>query len=256
MNVYDSERMVAALEAQGYARSMRRTTRIWWCSTPAIFARRPPRRSILSWAGCGGSSRAGPGCASVSRAASRRPKGPRCSCGAPTVDIVVGPQAYHRLPRSWTGRGGRSARSRRSSRPRTSSTTFRGPQRKAESVGFPDRAGRLRQVLHLLRGPLHPRRRVSRPASRIVAEARSLVARGAVEITLLGQNVNAWRRRRGDRARRADRAARRDRGVGAPPLHHLPSARHGDGSDRGARRGAKADAVPALASASRASTGC
>ena len=34
---------------------------------------------------------------------------------------------------------------------------------------------------------------VSRPAARVLDEARALVARGAVEITLLGQNVNAWR---------------------------------------------------------------
>ena len=33
---------------------------------------------------------------------------------------------------------------------------------------------------------------VSRPAGRILAEARALVDRGAREITLLGQNVNAW----------------------------------------------------------------
>ncbi len=32
----------------------------------------------------------------------------------------------------------------------------------------------------------------SRPASRIIAEARQLVASGVREITLLGQNVNAW----------------------------------------------------------------
>ncbi len=34
---------------------------------------------------------------------------------------------------------------------------------------------------------------VSRPAARVEAEARDLVARGVVEITLLGQNVNAYR---------------------------------------------------------------
>ena len=33
---------------------------------------------------------------------------------------------------------------------------------------------------------------VSRPVSRIMAEARDLVARGVREITLLGQNVNGW----------------------------------------------------------------
>jgi tRNA-2-methylthio-N6-dimethylallyladenosine synthase len=34
---------------------------------------------------------------------------------------------------------------------------------------------------------------VSRSAARVEAEARELVARGVVEITLLGQNVNAYR---------------------------------------------------------------
>ncbi|MCO4860006.1 radical SAM protein, partial [Herbaspirillum sp. WGmk3] len=33
---------------------------------------------------------------------------------------------------------------------------------------------------------------VSRPAERILKEARALVAQGVREITLLGQNVNAW----------------------------------------------------------------
>src|SRR6185437_16865602 len=32
----------------------------------------------------------------------------------------------------------------------------------------------------------------SRPAAAVLAEARRLVAQGAREITLLGQNVNAW----------------------------------------------------------------
>ena len=39
---------------------------------------------------------------------------------------------------------------------------------------------------------------VSRPAASVLAEARRLVAAGAREITLLGQNVNAWH---GDGAR-------------------------------------------------------
>src|SRR5690606_31927803 len=34
---------------------------------------------------------------------------------------------------------------------------------------------------------------VSRPAARVEAEARALVARGVAEITLLGQSVNAYR---------------------------------------------------------------
>ena len=36
---------------------------------------------------------------------------------------------------------------------------------------------------------------ISRPFDDIVAEAQALVDGGAREITLLGQNVNAWKRR-------------------------------------------------------------
>ena len=48
---------------------------------------------------------------------------------------------------------------------------------------------------------------VSRPAARIEAEARELVERGVVEITLLGQNVNAYRDAR--RRRRSPRSSAR-----------------------------------------------
>jgi tRNA-2-methylthio-N6-dimethylallyladenosine synthase len=43
-------------------------------------------------------------------------------------------------------------------------------------------------VVPLVRG-----REVSRPAAAVLAEARALVERGAMEIVLLGQNVNSWR---------------------------------------------------------------
>ena len=119
----------------------------------------------------------------------------------------------------------------------------------------PHGAGRLRQVLHLLRRALYARRRIlaaGRPTS--IAEARRLVARGAREITLLGQNVNAYH---GAGARTAatwglgaaDPRAGRDRRARAPPLHDLASARHGRRPDRRASRRAAADAVPASAGA-------
>ena len=57
----------------------------------------------------------------------------------------------------------------------------------------PDHPGRLRQILQLLRRALHPRRRAKPARPRpSCAEARRLVPQGAREITLLGQNVNAW----------------------------------------------------------------
>jgi tRNA-2-methylthio-N6-dimethylallyladenosine synthase len=108
---------------------------------------------------------------------------------APIVDLVVGPQAYHRLPDLLKARG------------RAIDTEFP-PEDKFDHL--PDR--RLRAgptaFLTVQEGcdkfcafcvvPYTRGAEVSRPAARILAEARDLVARGAREITLLGQNVNAW----------------------------------------------------------------
>ena len=54
------------------------------------------------------------------------------------------------------------------------------------------RAGRLRQILHLLRGALHARRGGFAPAEKIVGEVARLADAGVREITLIGQNVNAY----------------------------------------------------------------
>ena len=66
-------------------------------------------------------------------------------------------------------------------------------RRKVGPSRLPHRAGRVRQILHLLRRALHARRRgQSRPWAAMIDEAKALVDAGAREITLLGQNVNAW----------------------------------------------------------------
>jgi len=109
------------------------------------------------------------------------------------VDLVVGPQSYHRLPDM-------EARARSGS--------------KVLDTDFPadDKFDALRQRPRAQRGPtafltvqegcdkfcafcVVPYTRgaeVSRPAGRILEEARDLVSRGVREITLLGQNVNAY----------------------------------------------------------------
>jgi tRNA-2-methylthio-N6-dimethylallyladenosine synthase len=93
----------------------------------------------------------------------------------------------------------------------------------------------------------------SRPAASVLAEARRMVAAGAREITLLGQNVNAYHGEGPDGG--AWSLARLLRELadipGVAALHHQPSARHGRRPDRGAWRIAGADAVPAFAGAER-----
>ena len=82
---------------------------------------------------------------------------------APVVDLVVGPQAYHRLPallaRVAAGaKGGRYRfRGRGQIRPAAVRNGRRDPRPRGDGVCH--RSGRLRQVLHFLRRALYPRRR-------------------------------------------------------------------------------------------------
>ena len=107
----------------------------------------------------------------------------------PLVDLVVGPQSYHRLPAMLRAGG------------RTIDTDFP-PEDKFDHL--PERIASRGPTAFLTvqEGcdkfcafcvvPYTRGSEVSRPADRILAEARDLVAKGAREITLLGQNVNAW----------------------------------------------------------------
>ncbi len=82
----------------------------------------------------------------------------------PAVDVVVGPQSYHRLPEmiaQGRARGERRARNRFSRRGQVRSSARRTGG--ARPGGVPHRAGRLRQVLHVLRRALYARRGVLAP---------------------------------------------------------------------------------------------
>jgi tRNA A37 methylthiotransferase MiaB len=66
---------------------------------------------------------------------------------------------------------------------------------------------------------------VSRPFDDVLTEMAGLADQGVKEVTLLGQNVNAYRgamgdRRRNRRLRAADRVRGRDPRHRAHPLHH------------------------------------
>ena len=207
MNVYDSERMTDALATAGYApvRSaddadlvLLNTCHIREKAAEKVYselgrlrelkdsAAAAGRRMVIAVAGC------------VAQA-----EGAEIVRRAPLVDIVVGPQAYHRLPELIAAaRPGRPA----------IDTEFAVAQKFAALDGIAARGG-LRQrheranvraaafltiqegcdkfctfcVVPYTRGP-----EVSRPVAAIVAEAERLAGEGVREITLLGQNVNAW----------------------------------------------------------------
>ena len=94
------------------------------------------------------------------RCAGRRRGDPRA--GQPAVDIVVGPQAYHRLPEMLAAERARRPavrRNRLSARKKVRPSAAHADEPRAASA-LPDGAGRLRQVLHFLRRALHARRGV------------------------------------------------------------------------------------------------
>ena len=88
----------------------------------------------------------------------------------------------------------------------------------------------------------------SRPVSDVCAEARRMVAAGAREITVLGQNVNAYHGalengRDCGRLGQVNPRIGRDRWAGAHPLYDLASARHGRRADRRPWRDRRPDAL-------------
>ena len=112
---------------------------------------------------------------------------------APVTDLVVGPQAYHRLPeliaQAHRGCGERLA------------ATF-APEAKFDALATDRRPTGVTAFLTVQEGcdkfctfcvvPYTRGAEYSRPAAQIEAEARTLAAKGVREVTLLGQNVNAY----------------------------------------------------------------
>lgn len=119
-------------------------------------------------------------------------EGKEISRRAPSVDIVVGPQAYHRLPElidiAKTGKKALDTdmpaaskfdilpKRKKQTRPSAFLTVQEGCDKFCTYCVVPYTRGA----------------EISRPWSDLVDEAKALVDGGAVEITLLGQNVNAW----------------------------------------------------------------
>ncbi|MEZ5983821.1 MAG: tRNA (N6-isopentenyl adenosine(37)-C2)-methylthiotransferase MiaB [Parvularculaceae bacterium] len=112
----------------------------------------------------------------------------------PIVDMVFGPQAYHRLPEMLA----RTARSRGD----ILDTDF-AVEEKFDRLAIARDIEGPTAFLTIQEGcdkfctfcvvPYTRGAEVSRETEAIVAEARMLAARGVREVTLLGQNVNAWR---------------------------------------------------------------
>ncbi|TIX42131.1 MAG: tRNA (N6-isopentenyl adenosine(37)-C2)-methylthiotransferase MiaB, partial [Mesorhizobium sp.] len=200
MNVYDSQRMTDALAADGYAATdaigeadlvLLNTCHIREKAAEKVYSElgrirelkaeraKAGREMLVGVAGC------------VAQA-----EGAEIIRRSPAVDLVIGPQTYHRLP-------GVLARAR--SGEKIVETDY-AVEDKFEHLPQPKRAELIRRgvtaFLTVQEGcdkfctfcvvPYTRGSEVSRPVAQIVAEAERLADAGVREVTLLGQNVNAW----------------------------------------------------------------
>ena len=190
MNVYDGERMGELLVAEGMTPAERaddadlvvlNTCHIRERAVHRVYSeigmlrRDDGSRPMIAVAGC------------VAQA-----EGAEVAKRARDVDVVVGPQAYHRLPALLA-----AARSTRRAQVDTDmpldskfdALPARGAQRPSAFLTVQEGCDKFCTycVVPYTRGG-----EVSRRFEAIIDEAKALIDGGAREITLLGQNVNAW----------------------------------------------------------------
>lgn len=113
---------------------------------------------------------------------------------APCVDLVIGPQSFHRLPElvsaALAARGNRTVETRF---PAEAKFDFLPEAAAPQGVtGFLTIQEGCDKFCSFCVVPYTRGAEYSRPAAQVLAEARHLVGGGAREITLLGQNVNAY----------------------------------------------------------------
>lgn len=189
MNVYDSERMAEAMSAEGYVATdtadgadmvLINTCHIREKAADKLYSdlgrlrvlQRTNPQMKIGVAGC------------VAQA-----EGEEIMRRTPFVDLVVGPQSYHRLPEMV-----RSGEKRVETDFPTENKFDLLPRRKAQrgpSAFLTVQEG-CDKFCAFCVVPYTRGSEVSRPVSRIMDEARDLVERGVRDITLLGQNVNGY----------------------------------------------------------------
>jgi len=200
MNVYDSARMADVLSPLGYGPAdgpedadmvILNTCHIRERASEKLFSELGRLRLVKQ-------ARAEQGHATILAVAGcvAQAEGKEILARAPYVDIVLGPQTYHRLPEMVAQAARAAGAVIDTDFPAESKFDF------LPDLAAPQTEGGLTAFLTIQEGcdkfcsfcvvPYTRGAEASRPAASVLAEARRMVQAGAREITLLGQNVNAW----------------------------------------------------------------
>ena len=189
MNVYDGERMAELLGAQGMTAAtegedadlvvlntchIREKAAEKAYSDIGRLTREDGTRPMVALAGC------------VAQA-----EGAQAKSRSKMIDLVVGPQAYHRLP-EMVAEVAKGHRPVDTDMPAISKFGALPARRKVGPSAFLTVQEGCDKFCTYCVVPYTRGAEISRPFSDVVAEAQSLVDSGAREITLLGQNVNAF----------------------------------------------------------------
>ena len=111
---------------------------------------------------------------------------------APYVDVVFGPQTLHRLPQLLEGRRSSGRPQVDISFPEIEKFDHLPPPRVEGASAFVSIMEGCSKYCSFCVVPYTRGEEVSRPFDDVLAEARALAERGVIELTLLGQNVNAY----------------------------------------------------------------
>ena len=110
---------------------------------------------------------------------------------SPAVSMVVGPQAYHRLP-EMLDKAVKGERATDTDMPAIAKFAALPERRRTNPASFLTIQEGCDKFCTYCVVPYTRGAEISRPYSDLVVEAKKLVDAGAKEITLLGQNVSAW----------------------------------------------------------------
>ena len=193
MNVYDGERMAELLMAEGMTLAdERQNADLIVLNTCHIrerafdrvysdigrigkdFTREDGSAPMIAVAGC------------VAQA-----EGEEIMARAPTVGVVVGPQAYHRLP-AMVAAASAGRRATDTDMPEIAKFAALPRRRRSGPTAFLTVQEGCDKFCTYCVVPYTRGAEISRPFNDLIDEAQLLVEAGAREITLLGQNVNAW----------------------------------------------------------------
>ncbi len=193
MNVYDSERMAEALGGKGYVATdtpddadmiLLNTCHIREKAAEKVYSdlgRLKPFKDLnpnvkIGVAGC------------VAQA-----EGGEIMRRAPMVDLVVGPQSYHRLPAMDDAiqTGAKALDTEFPEDDKFETLKARSKAKRGPTAFLTVQEG-CDKFCAFCVVPYTRGAEVSRPADRVIREAQELVEAGVREITLLGQNVNAY----------------------------------------------------------------